>query len=42
MYNRESRSGDIVAVELDRRKKRPLYSLSNKPPYIGSSDGMES
>ena len=29
-------------MKLNRRKKRPLYFLSNKPPYISSLDGMKS
>ena len=41
-HNRESRSEDIITIKLNKRKKRPLYFLSNKPPYINSSDGMKS
>ena len=41
-YGEESRGEDIIIIKLNRRKKRLLYSLSNKSSYIGSSDDMES
>ena len=40
-YSKESRGGDIATIKLNRRKKRPLYSLSNKSPYISSLDGIK-
>ena len=33
---------EILSIKLNKRKKRPLYSLSNTPPYINSSDDIES
>ena len=42
MYNGKSRSEDIIIIKLDKRKKRPLYFLSNKSSYISSSDGIKS
>ena len=42
MYNRESRDGDIIIINLNKRKKRPLYSLNNKSSYISSLDGIKS
>ena len=33
---------EVKTLLLNKRKKKPLYFLSNKPPYISSSDGIES
>ena len=33
---------EVKTLLLNKRKKKPLYFLSNKPPYIGSLDSMKS
>ena len=40
-YSKESRGGDIIIIKLNRRKKTPLYSLSDKSSYGDSSDSMK-
>ena len=42
IYSGKSRGGDTIIIKLDKRKKRPLYFLSNKPSYISNLAGIES